>query len=467
MRLSADLSTEDMYVAQKFARVAVGSNRVRCTAAETYGAALNGMLRTLKVAASPAALAEADAILCVGLNTRYAQSIVETELVRAQRRGAKLFTIHPHWHGLSLHADRWLQQTPGQLSGLLDSLARMVGGEPAKLPDGLAPAIAAELPELAGELRAARHLAVVLGAETLAHPHAAAILESVEALARSTGATVVPLVPEGNLTGSFLAGAYPELNPGGGPGEATPPAGGDPQVLYLIGVAPPAASQATIIYQNIDAPPEGRGADLILSTAAFSEAEGTLVDLDRRVRDMRPAVPPPGEALPTWEILCRIARAMGAQGFDYTGIAEIQAEIAEHIDGYASGATLSLDGLTPAFGAAAPSPRPAGRDAWPFILTTRVTPHTYMGIPLSRRVAGMRDILPEDALSIHPEDASGAGIAAGDSVVVRTPQFERTWPVRLDPDLQPGTLLITLQERDGVGAVITPAEIRTAHVSAD
>jgi predicted molibdopterin-dependent oxidoreductase YjgC len=231
-------------------------------------------------------------------------------------------------------------------------------------------------------------------------------------------------------------------------------------------VQPPAETEAYVIYQNIDELPEGRRADLVLPTAAFTEADGTLVNYEGRVMELRQAVPPPGEALPTWQILCRIARHLNVHGFDFKNVGEVRTEMAGLVKGYQPNTRLSLESLNPAFHE--PREMPEGRmvargDA-PFILTTRVTANTYMGYPLIRRVEGLRSLFPEEALRINPDDAVQAGIAQGDAVLVRSPLFEKTWNAELDPRQQPGTLLVTMMQRDATGPVITPAEIRKAYV---
>ena len=67
---------------------------------------------------------------------------------------------------------------------------------------------------------------------------------------------------------------------------------------------------------------------LVLPMAAFSETDGSLVDQSGKVKFLSAAAAPPGEALPGWEILCRIAKAMGKPGFDFLTAAEIRAEMA-------------------------------------------------------------------------------------------------------------------------------------------
>ncbi|MBN1313323.1 MAG: molybdopterin-dependent oxidoreductase [Anaerolineae bacterium] len=390
MRVSADLCTEDLYVAQKFARVVMSTNQVTAVPQDAYGQGMNGIVRLLKKAAPLDVIEGADAILCLELDTRFAQSVLEADLLRARQRGAKLYTIHPDHHSLSLHADRWLQPAPGRTAEALASLARLMGSEAGGDAEE-------ELLLLAGDLREAHNLVVLVGPEALYHPDSDTLLEAVEKLAQLTDASTIMPAAEGNLVGSLLAGAYPDLLPGGSAasdagqrrqigqlwGRSLPELAplDEPSVLYLIGVQPSASGEASVIYQNIDQLLDGQHADMVLPTAAFSEVNGTVVNIEGRVLPLRRAVPPPGEALPSWQILCRIAQAMDVPGFDYASAEDIQAEMAELIAGYRPGAHLSMDTLTPAF----QPPEPA-RDA----SKAAEYHHMYMGFPMTRRVEGLR-----------------------------------------------------------------------------
>src|SRR5262245_64577263 len=50
-------------------------------------------------------------------------------------------------------------------------------------------------------------------------------------------------------------------------------------------------------------------ADLILPAAQWSERDGTMTNSERRICLLERAGNPPGEALPDWQIICRVAGA--------------------------------------------------------------------------------------------------------------------------------------------------------------
>jgi anaerobic selenocysteine-containing dehydrogenase len=90
-----------------------------------------------------------------------------------------------------------------------------------------------------------------------------------------------------------------------------------------------------------------------------------------------------------------------------------------------------------------------------------------MGFPLARRVEGLKELLPADVVLINPDDAAQAGIEQGDEVLVSASHFERVWPAHLDRGQLPAMLRVMLSDRDCVGPVSAPVEIRKIHVQTD
>ena len=78
----------------------------------------------MKMSVPLSELQKTSTILCVGLDSRFARSVVGVALRRATKRGAKIITIHPRQHNLTMVADHWLQPQPGEVVGLLRNLAR-------------------------------------------------------------------------------------------------------------------------------------------------------------------------------------------------------------------------------------------------------------------------------------------------------------------------------------------------------
>ena len=67
-----------------------------------------------------------------------------------------------------------------------------------------------------------------------------------------------------------------------------------------------------------------RVADVILPAAQWSERAGTMTNSERRICLLEQIGEPPGEALPDWQIICRIASELGyADDFDYADTEEV------------------------------------------------------------------------------------------------------------------------------------------------
>jgi assimilatory nitrate reductase catalytic subunit len=69
-------------------------------------------------------------------------------------------------------------------------------------------------------------------------------------------------------------------------------------------------------------------AHVLLPARPWGEKDGVVTNSERRISRQRPLRPAAGEAMPDWWIVCRVARAMGAEGFDYAGPADIFREYA-------------------------------------------------------------------------------------------------------------------------------------------
>ncbi|MDE2987373.1 MAG: nitrate reductase [Chloroflexota bacterium] len=91
------------------------------------------------------------------------------------------------------------------------------------------------------------------------------------------------------------------------------------------------AQAETVIVQDAYQPTETTQiADILLPAAQWSERGGTMTNSERRICLLEQVSPPPGEALPDWQIICRMAEALGfGDAFQYDGLEEIFREYRE------------------------------------------------------------------------------------------------------------------------------------------
>ncbi|MBD0862257.1 molybdopterin-dependent oxidoreductase [Gordonia sp. zg691] len=106
-------------------------------------------------------------------------------------------------------------------------------------------------------------------------------------------------------------------------------------------------------------------ADVVLPATLWSESTGVMVNSERNLTLFEPALNAPGQAIPDWEIIARIASEMGyADAFDYSSADEVFAEITQFANpntGYdLRGVTYDRLRRTPMQWPCPPPPDPAG-----------------------------------------------------------------------------------------------------------
>ena len=339
--VSASCSSEDLYVAQQVHPPGDALLRGPISAAARYGRGLGAAARLLALSQPLDALDSADLIFCLGLDATYAQSVVEPYLLRARARGAALLTLNAHQHVPGRFADVWLRPPAGEEAALLAELAAGQAG-------------GGEVGAALRLLRAASRPLLLVGPAYLAD-----LPQAVERLQAATGAGLVALAAEGNLAGALRLGF----------GEHRMRAARACFTWWGRPCRRGWSRRPLSFFKTRTCPPGGLPLalrdGLVLPMAAFCEAEGSLVDHAGALKHLSAAVAPPGEALPGWEIVCRIARAMGAPGFDFSSARQISAELA---------------------GQAAVTVQPDGAPGW----LACPGEHDFLGAPLAAWVEGLR-----------------------------------------------------------------------------
>jgi formate dehydrogenase alpha subunit len=346
-------------------------------------------------------------------------------------------------------------------------------------------------------LKGASAPVILVGSEYLQYDQSPQILQRVEKLAFNLNAGILPLPAQNNLLGTIMMGTYPELLPGGFSSgnrkkiEALRKAWGADipyfkaqtdtgiqtkgkklKVLYLVGEVPSEELPQSefLIVQNIYPPDPWHKADLALASAGFAEADGTYINGEGRIQQIRKAVNPQGEALPDWEILCRIARKMGKKGFDFTDVRKIQKEISGLVKGFGSFENPSRKTTPLVCEGELKIPQTKSKKIqakstkFPFSLTTSVLEHTHRGFPLAVWIKGAGKLFPEEILEINSEDAQKAGILQGDQVIVTSTEFEKTWTAQISEKQPQGTMHVTLRQDHSVGFNPHPVRIRKKNV---
>ena len=198
------------------------------------------------------------------------------------------------------------------------------------------------------------------------------------------------------------------------------------------------------VVQDIFLSETAKMADVVLPASSFAERDGTFTNTERRVQRVRKAIEPVGSSRPDWEIVCMIARKMGARGFEYTNPSQIMEEVASLTPSYGGISYERLDKGSLQW--PCPTPEHSGTSIlhtnlfargrgifmpleyrpsaelpdsqYPFILTTERSLYHYHTGTMTRRVSGLNVLRSQELVEINPRDASANGISDGDMVRV-------------------------------------------------
>ncbi|MER6830121.1 molybdopterin-dependent oxidoreductase [Streptosporangium sp. NPDC000563] len=263
-----------------------------------------------------------------------------------------------------------------------------------------------------------------------------------------------------------------------------------------------------VVTQDVFAATETNAyADVVLPAAMWAETEGVMVNSERNLTLLRQAVEPPGQALPDWQIIARVACEMGFEdAFSYTCAEEVFEEIkrawnpktgydlrgvtyerlretpvqwpsapdggernpVRYLNDGTSQATLTRpDGSRPRLAFATPSGRaaflprphlPAAElpdDAYPFLLNTGRLQHQWHTLTKTGRVAKLNKLNPGPFVEINPRDAAEQGIGEGDLVEIASRRGRAVLPARLTDRVMPGDCFAPFHWNDLFGEYLS------------
>lgn len=285
-----------------------------------------------------------------------------------------------------------------------------------------------------------------------------------------TVSEMVPAMIEGRIKALYVMGENPVLS--------------DPDSAH---VRQALSRLDLLIVQDLFMSQTAELAHVVLPAAASAEKDGTFTNTERRCSRIRKAVQPPGEALADWEILIRMAHAMG-QDWNYTAPEQIFAEMAELTPSYAgmSYARLGLEGLqwpcpssdhpgTPVLhrgrftrGKALFVPirhRPASEEPdadYPLVLSTgRMYAHFHTAT-MTGNSPHLQAQAEEGFVEINPADAAGLGIGKDDMVRLISRRGRVEARARLTSSIPRGMVFMTFHFPGSPANVLTNTAIDPA-----
>lgn len=270
---------------------------------------------------------------------------------------------------------------------------------------------------------------------------------------------------------------------------------GELKALWLIGedvvqtdpnskkVAQAMDSLDLLIVQELFMTETARHATVILPGASFLEKEGTFTNGERRVQKVQKVIDPLPGTKTDGQIIVDIMNRMGYPQEDYTAsgmVAEIS-QIVPFFEGAvwddlgdngkqwpikADGSDtdmLHIQEFKNGKGKLAFFPYEASREVlkhgndYPYIITTNRELEHYNCGAMTRRTGNV-DILTEDVLLIHPEDAASEGIADGDMVCVESPRGKVDIKAVISEEMKRGILSSTFHFPEVMLNIITSDE---------
>ena len=233
-----------------------------------------------------------------------------------------------------------------------------------------------------------------------------------------------------------------------------------------------------------------RYADILLPGALWAEAEGVMINSERNLTLMQKAVDAPGETLPDWQIIARVACEMGfADAFTYASAADVFEEIKRawnpktgydirgasyprlreqplqwpcaSEDGadrnpirYLGTGILAFateNGKAQFFARPHMPPAEMPDDVFPFVLNTGRLQHQWHTLTKTGKVATLNKLNPGPFVELHPEDAANLGIKNKDQVEIRSQRGRAVLPAVITDRVRPGNCFAPFHWNDVFG----------------
>lgn len=278
---------------------------------------------------------------------------------------------------------------------------------------------------------------------------------------------------------------------------------GEVKAIWIIGTNPIASMPnrqrvinglqraELVIVQDTYHPTEtSRYADILLPGALWAEAEGTMVNSERTVTLMQPAVTPPGEARADWAIISQVARHLGFEkAFPYESASDVFDEIRQTWNsktGYDlrgisyerlrqksrqwpcapdkdSGESIrylthensihfpTVSGKAQFLARPFLPPAELPDKDFPFVLNTGRLAHQWHTMTKTGKVPALNKLNPGPFVEIHPDDAKALGVHAGAVVQVASRRGFAIYPALVSTRVQPGNCFAPFHWNDLFG----------------
>ena len=289
---------------------------------------------------------KARVIVLLGCNPRHEMPLLGARIRKAVKCGAQIYAINPidfdFDFEFALAAKRIVAP-----QGLVDTMLGLAkaANDAGHLPEGaaLADAIAgcnadAFGKDLFNALAAASSSVFVVGEGVQLHPRASTLRAAARFVAKVTHSGCNEIPPGANALGLARVGALPATGALDAQAMLTRPRnaymlyGCEPPQDFADGAAVMAAlgsADCVIAFASYTSEALKDVASVILPIGLLPEIDATLVNVDGIAQTVAAAVKLPGDARPGWKVLRAIGSALALDGFGFTEIGEVRAQIGQ------------------------------------------------------------------------------------------------------------------------------------------
>jgi len=264
-----------------------------------------------------------------------------------------------------------------------------------------------------------------------------------------------------------------------------------------------------VVTQDVFADTETNAyADVVLPATLWAESDGIMINSERNLTLVQGVLDPPGQALPDWQLIARVACAMGfADAFTYTSAEDVFEELKRAWnpktgwdlrgvtyrrlretpvqwpaaspegddrnpvrylnDGRSQNLLERADGTRPRL----VFPTPSGRarffarphlpvaelpdDDHPFILNTGRLQHQWHTLTKTGKVARLNKLAPGPFVELHPDDAAVMGAGDGDHIEVASRRGRAVLPAVVTDRVRPGNCFAPFHWNDLFGEYLS------------
>jgi NADH-quinone oxidoreductase subunit G len=452
---------------------------VTSTLSDPAGRDLYMELSRPELAASISDLDGAESVLVLGTDPLHSMPIVDLRIRKTVRlNGTRLVIATDRPTALDGGALETARYEPGSLGRFASALAAEAGAEGHERADG---ELGGDAERIAGELRPGSTVIVWAGAPD----------HAIADLARALDAKLMQVPDGANGRGLREVGCLPVAGPGFS--EVAAGLSGDDlkralvedefEAVFLVNSDPvrdggdgPAWSEALraagfVLAISMFEDASTKAADVVFPAEGYAEKEGTVTHPDGRLQRVRPNVPNPGRARPTWEVLVELSALLGEEtGID--SVKEALEAIASEVPFYAGITEEEIGGLGVRWqereaAASFPVAESAADHAVTFIGgdgdAGGIRVGTYRDLwaaEVTDRSPALRFLRPRQTIELAPHDAERLGIANGDEVDVRSNGTSVRARVAIHERVRPGSGFLIAGLGDAAGALAAkPVEI--------